>query len=418
MMASFRSAYPYVQVVFKKFRLEEYESELVNAMADDRGPDVFMIHNTWVDKYKPRILPQPPTVKVAQQVLTGAKNSTTFVVQTSKTTMPKDVRTDFVDVVAGDAIRKIDVSTDPKKADMQDRVLALPVSVDTLALYYNKDLMNSSGISTPPQTWGDFQKQVEKLSVVNADGVITRAGAAFGTGTNVERSSDIVSLLMMQNRQEMTDEYGVPAFNKIPADLQLDVNAPPSYDALRFYTDFASPDKSVYTWNLSMPNSLDAFTRGNVAFFLGYSYQLPTIRAQAPKLNLGITHVPQIENMAEVNFANYWMWTVSKKSKSPDLAWLFVNQMTNKENAKSYLAAAKRPAARRVLIDEQLDDEDIGVFASQVLTSKSWYHGVDAQTQEQAFERMVDSVVSGTVDIPDAVKFAQETVGQTMRESP
>lgn len=414
MLASFHAAYPYVQISFKKFRLEEYEGELVNAMAEDRGPDVFMIHNTWVDKYKPRILPQPPQVKVAQQVLTGAKNSTTFVVQTTKTTLPKDIRTDFVDVVAGDAIRKIDVSTDPKKADIQDRVFAIPMSVDTLALYYNKDLMNASGISTPPQTWGDFQKQVEKLSVVNSDGVITRAGAAFGTGANVERSSDIISLLMMQNRQDMTDEYGVPAFNKIPPELQTDVNTPPSYDALRFYTDFADPAKSVYTWNLSQPNSLDSFTRGTTAFFLGYSYQLPLIRAQAPKLNLGITHVPQIENMPEVNFANYWMWTVSKKTKSPDLAWLFVNQMTNKENEKAYLAATKRPAARRALIDDQLNDEDVGVFASQVLTAKSWYHGVDPQTAEQAFETMIDSVASGTTDIPEAVKFAQQTVGQTM----
>ncbi|MFA5130068.1 MAG: extracellular solute-binding protein [Patescibacteria group bacterium] len=410
-ITAFHAQYPYVTIVFKKFRLEEYESQLLNAMAEDRGPDVFMIHNDWVGKYQPKILPQPPQVKVAQEVVSGRNK--VMEVQTATTESPTQMKKDFVDVVAQDAIRKINVSTDAKKTDMQERVFGIPMSVDTLALYYNKDLLNASGIATPPETWGDFQKQVEKLTVIDAGGNITRSGAAFGTGANVERSPDIIALLMMQNRQTMADQNGYPAFTKIPPDVGTDVQNPPAYDAIRFYTDFADPQKSVYTWNASQPNSLDAFTRGNAAFFFGYSYHLPIIRSQAPKLNLGITHVPQIENTPVVNFANYWMWTVSKKTKSPDLAWHFVNQITNQENEKAYLDLTKHPAARRALIDAQLDSADVGVFASQVLTATSWYRGVDPQTMEQAFMTMADSVVSGTA-VNDAAKFASQTISQTI----
>lgn len=412
---TFHTMYPYAQINFKKYRLEEYEQALLNALAEDRGPDVFMIHNTWVSKYQPKIAPQPPIVKVARQTTTGTiKKEVTLEVVTEKTESPVMLKKDFVDAVAFDAIRSINVSTDTKKTDMQERVFGLPMSVDTLALYYNKDILNASTISQPPVTWDQFQQQVEKIAVVNDDGSITRAGAGFGLGSNVERASDVMALLMMQNRAEMSDAIGYPTFSAIPNAIREEVEEPPAYGAMRFYTDFANPTRKAYTWNSAMPNSLEAFTQGNTAFFLGYSYQLPTVRSRAPKLNLGISQVPQIAGNTEVNYPNYWLWTVSKKSKSVDLSWHLVNFMTNAEQAKVYLDKVKRPAARRALIDAQLEDADIGVFASQILTARSWYRGIDPGTMEKAFEDMADQIVNG-LDVQKAVQAASQKVDQTIK---
>ncbi|MEP0815374.1 MAG: extracellular solute-binding protein, partial [bacterium] len=157
------------------------------------------------------------------------------------------------------------------------------------------------------------------------------------------------------------------------------------------------------------------FIQGSSAFFLGYSYHLPVIRARAPKINLGITKVPQITGNPEVNFANYWMWTVSKKAKNADLAWHFVNFLTNATEAPKYLEAAKRPAARRALLTSQLEDEDIGVFSSQVLTAKSWYRGVDPKTAELAIIDMIDGVVQGTLDPRNALRLTSEKIAQTIQ---
>ena len=90
----------------------------------------------------------------------------------------------------------------------------------------------------------------------------------------------------------------------------------PAADAVRFYTDFADPGKEVYTWNKNMPNSLEAFILGKTAFFFGYAYHLPTIKSRAPKLNLSIVKLPQIAGNPEINFANYWLETVSRKNKT------------------------------------------------------------------------------------------------------
>ncbi len=415
----FKKLYPYVTINFKKFRNEEYEDQLLNAMAEDRGPDVYMVHNTWVGKYMPKIQPEPPTVKIAEQVVTGsAQKQVTLQVAEKKLLSPTAMRNEFADAVAFDGIRNVNVSTDPKKADMQDRVIGIPMSLDTLALYYNKDLLNAAGIATAPAGWDDFQKDVKKLTVLDDKGNISQAGAGFGTGANVDRSSDILTLLMMQNRTEMAGADGYPTFQEMPQALAGTADEIPAVQALRFYTDFADPSKDVYTWNLTMPNSLDAFSSGISAFYVGYSYNEALIRSRAPKMNLGISEVPQINPGAKVNVANYWLWTVSKRSKSPDLAWYLVNTMTGKDAVQSYLTAAKRPAARKALLDAQFDDPDVGVFASQVLTAKSWYKGVDAPGMEAALSDLIDSVVKGTVApdrLDNAVRLASEKVAVTMR---
>ncbi|MFA5750615.1 MAG: extracellular solute-binding protein, partial [Candidatus Shapirobacteria bacterium] len=325
----FKKSYPYVTIDFKKFRNEEYEDKLLNAMAEDKGPDVYMIHNTWVGKYLSKMLPEPPTVKIAEQVVTGsAQKQVTLQVAEKKLLSSNTLKTDFADAVAYDAIRNVNVSTDPKKIDMQDRVVGIPMSLDTLALYYNKDLLNAAGIPIAPQGWDDFQKDIKKLTVLDDKGDITQAGAGFGTGANVDRASDMITLLMLQNRTVMAGDDGYPKFQNMPLDLAGEQKELPAVQALRFYTDFADPAKDVYTWNLKMPNSLDAFSNGTSAFYVGYSYNGALIRSRAPKMNLGISEVPQINPGLKMNVANYWLWTVSKRSKSPELAWYLVNTMT------------------------------------------------------------------------------------------
>jgi ABC-type glycerol-3-phosphate transport system substrate-binding protein len=416
-ITAFRKDHPFVEVKFKRYRLEEYESAMLNALAEDQGPDVFLIHNTWVDKYLSKIQPEPKTANSAFQVSTSGNGNVAYEVRTIPLTSVRTIRNDFADVVGKDAIRKVNVAAAGKDPVLEERVVGIPQSVDTLALYYNKDLLNASGIATPPDTWDQFQAQVKRVTRYASDGSIARAGAGIGLGSNVERSPDIISLLMMQNGTEMTDEDGDPTFTRTPQALQEAKTQAPGVEALQFYSAFATPSKDAYTWNVSQPNSLNAFIQGTSGFFLGYSYHLPLIKARAPKLNLGISRAPQISGNAEINFANYWMWTVSKKSKNADLAWIFVDALTQKEGAKNFLDVAKHPAARKALLEAQLEDEDVGVFAAQVLTAKSWYHGMDPRAADVALIELLDAApqAEDTNQLHAILEVAQEKVAQTLR---
>jgi len=408
-VSSYRKIHPNITVNIKKLRYDEYEKEILESLATDKGPDIIALHNTWLGKYQSKLLSLPAQRKVALQEVQGTvKKEVVWVLKTINSLGLRGLKNNFVDQVYSDVVLK----TEEEKP--ADAIYGLPLSFDTLVMYYNKDLLNAAGIPEPPATWRAFQEAMKKLVKLDKDGNVLRAGAGIGTAKNVERASDVISLLMMQNGAQMADEYGYATFDAIPKALQ-GRTVPPGLEALNFYIDFASPSKEVYTLNNKMPQSLDAFIQGKSAIFFGYSYHLPLIRTQAPKLNLGIAKVPQIEGNPEINFANYWVYSVIKKSTHPNEAWDFVEYMSDAKNVVSYLSRAKRPTALRSLISSQLEDLDLGVFASETLTAKSWYRGKDGVAAENAMVEMIDSAVAGLYPTKDILKTAAQKVNQTIR---
>lgn len=417
LIQAYNAAHPQITINYRRLRNEEYESALLNALAEDRGPDIFMVHDTWVGKYLPKIAPMPASTQMAYRFAQGSSTnrSYTYELHNEKSLTLKQLKEDYSDAVANDAIRRINTAKEGAAPLLEDKVVALPMSVDTMAMYVNKDLLNAAGIPTIPDTWDKFQATIPRLIKIDGSGKILQAGTAMGLAANVERATDIMSILMMQNGAEMTSGDGYPTFAFLPSSLSGSREVTPGLQALNFYLDFANPDKEIYTWNADMPNSLDAFTQGRVAYFFGYSYHLPTIKTRAPKLNLAIAKLPQIEGNPVVNYANYWLWTVSKKSKNTDVAWNFINFITQQDNEKQYLDLAKRPPAHKALIDKYLEDESLGVFASQILTSRSWYKGADATAMEKALSTMIgDGAVTKPEDRNRILLIAQDKVGQTM----
>src|SRR4030042_4016092 len=55
----FSAQYPYIKIEYVKKSQENYERELLNAMASGQGPDIFPIHHTWVERHKDKISPAP-----------------------------------------------------------------------------------------------------------------------------------------------------------------------------------------------------------------------------------------------------------------------------------------------------------------------------------------------------------------------
>ena len=205
-------------------------------------------------------------------------------------------------------------------------------------------------------------------------------------------------------------------FRSIPSTLK-DQKYNPGLEALRFYSDFSNPAKEVYAWNKNLDNSLDMFTQGKLGLMFGYSYHLPVIKSQAPKLNFSIAKLPQIEGNTPVNFANYWIETVSSKSKYANEAWDFIQFETKADQVKTYLAKAIKPAALRSLINGQIDDAEIGVFTAQVLTAKSWYRGADSNAMEKIFADMIDIVALAQNRIENVINLAASKVEQTINSN-
>ncbi|MDO8668278.1 MAG: extracellular solute-binding protein [bacterium] len=413
---AYKQLHPFITINYRKLRYDEYESELLNALAEDRGPDIFSIHNTWITKYKSKISPMPPTTTLAYPIVKGTvKKEVIPELRTTKSLSLKEIKNDFVDIIYRDTVRS---TLNEKSGAYEEKVYGLPLFVDTLAMYYNKDLFNNAGLIEPPAYWNnEFQQAVKKTTKQDTGGNIIQSGASLGGSDNIERYSDILSVLMMQNGAVMADDSGNILLNQIPANFK-NQNYNPGLEALRFYADFSNPAKEVYSWNKNLDDSLTMFAQGKLAIMFGYSYHLATIQAQAPKLNFAITKLPQIEGNTPVNFANYWVETVSSKSKNLNEAWDFIQFATKAEQAKTYLAKTKRPTALRALINDQLDDSEVDVFAEQILTAKSWYKGYDSAAAEKFFAEMIDGTVSGQDKIENLINLTVSKIQQTVNAPP
>lgn len=404
-MSAYQALHPNISFEYRQLRYDEFEDELIRAFAQGEGPDIFCVHNTWLGKYESLIEPLPDSLTIPYSETRGTiKKEIVYTVQEEPTLSQRALKSNYVDVVVADVLRSYQPNA---KEEAEDRIFGLPLGMDSLALYYNKDLLNAAGIPEPPSTWTQFQDQVTQLTQINTSDSIVQSGAAIGTSQNVERAFDILSILMMQNGTQMTDSRGRATFAQ-----ETDAGFLGG-EAVRFYTDFANPLKAVYTWNEDMPDSFDAFVSGNTAFFFGYSYHHALIKAANSKLSFAVSPLPQIDGGKTVNYANYWVETVAKSTDAGDWAWDFVQFATDENQVTDYLEAAKKPAALRSLINSQLEDEVLSIFAGQTLTADSWYRGSDASVVEEAMLDLINAFLAGD-EQERALKDAQNKVNQRL----
>lgn len=367
-------SHPNVTIKYRKLRYDEYERMLLDAWAEGRGPDIFSIHNTWIPAYKAKISEMPRSTTVPyvryQAPLPGCKRKTEEILDKKTTIAPSlvDIRDKYVSTVAKDVVFK-----DSKGVN---RVYALPMSIDTLSLFYNRDILDSANIPFPPATWDEFKEDIRILTELDVNKNIIQSGVAMGTFDNIDRAFDIISLLLMQNGGSLSNLGDERAL-----------------EALNFYLDFSSPYREVYSWNDDMTNSLDAFIEGRTAFFFGYSYHVPMVKSRAPALNFSVAVAPQLNLDRPINYSNYWAHSVYSKSSNQKEAWDFLLFLNQKRNVKKYLDVTKKPTAHRDLIEWQSKDSKMEPFVSQALSADSWHNLTNFNYAEEGVRDAINAII-------------------------
>ena len=380
---------------------EEFEKELLNAIASGKGPDIIFFHNSWLSDHVDKIAPYPQS---SQYINKFNKN--------------------FIDVASADFVK-------------EGEIYAMPLHSDTLALFYNKDIFNQQAITKAPATWEELARYTQDLTKIDQNGNFSRSAIALGRSNNpggVNRASDIFTLLLLQNGVEMNEkERARVGFDKDAKSLQI----------LDFYTKFAK-NSPFYTWNSKMDYSVDSFRFGRTAMMINYSYMANRLKITDPKLNFEVAPVPQSDLDNKVNYANYWGMAVVKNKvlipSSPTQkinytsedrikeSWNYIKYVTtgtviNKEGqeimatpdpTELYLTATKKPAARKDLIEKQKEDPELGVFAVQALTAKTWKRPKDSFI-EPILNEMIDSVVSGKLAAREALEIAVSRINTLIK---
>lgn len=289
----YKKVSPNVNIIYEKKSREQYRETLQTQIETGKGPDIFQFHNTW------RLMLGKDLAPVPTDVFSSV-----------------DFKNNYYPTVISDL------------RNSQKKFVGVPIGIDGLALYYNEELLQAAGIASPPVTWQEFAQDAIRLTVRDTAGNIRTAGAALGTSVNVDYFSDILALMVLQNR----------------GDLKNPVNQR-SYDALDYYTHFVKSQNRV--WDETMPASTLAFAGGNLAMYFGPSTKAADIKNTNPLLKFKVVPVPQLEG-GRVAWASYWALGVSvnlKDKKAQDEAWRFVKYLEDDQTlVKIYSEAAKDPA--------------------------------------------------------------------------
>jgi ABC-type glycerol-3-phosphate transport system substrate-binding protein len=318
-----------IKINIKNFdNYEDYKKELLESMAVSKSPDIFMIPSTEIPAFANKINPLK-------------KENVSFV----------SLQNLFPEIVVTDIL-------------FENKIYGLPLSIDTLALIYNRDLFSKEGITYPPRDWNEFVDIGKKLTKYDESGNILQSGAALGKATNVENAPDILYAIVEQLGKRITQ------------DKRADLTNKEVISAFSFYTQFAMPTSSYYFWNDTFQNSLDDFAKNKVGMIFGFQKSLNILREKNPFLNFALAEFPQISTTAPrfATSAKYNIFTVSRQSKKYEVAWNVVYTMTTNEMlASSYLQKSKKPPALLSLIEKSKDDPELSVFVKQALYAKSWY---------------------------------------------
>lgn len=272
---------PKVQIDYEDrsvLKPEQYKERIFARADSDLGADIARIHSSWVPRIYRTLSPMP-----------------------TKQMTAREYADTFYPVASEEAV-------------FDGKIYGFPAYYDGLALIYNIDHFSEIGQVSPPLAWEEFRRLALKFSRYSGeDGeVLVRAGAAMGTATNIEHFSDILGMMWSQ--------AGV--------DIPADVDSRAAQDALTFYTNFLSEDK---VWSEEFPEAVTAFSEGKVSMIFAPTWRIIDLLNANPGLNIGVAPVPQAIAENPVSWASYWMDVVPKSSANADVAWDFIEFMSQEE---------------------------------------------------------------------------------------
>ncbi len=278
----------------------------------------------------------------------------------------------------------------------EEGILAIPITIDPMVMYWNRDMFSSAGISKVPEYWDEFYKIAQNVTVKDNQSNISRSAISFGEFQNVTNAKEILSMLIMQAGSPITSRsiLSKKGVRSVLGDT-LGYDVVPAVSALRFYTEFSNPTKSSYSWNRSLSFSFDMFTSGDLAVYFGFASELSRIKKKNPNLNFDIAKVPQTRDTSKsVTFGEMQGLSILKQSKKIGTAFQVSIMFSDPKFISKLSNALELPPVRRDLLFKKPSDAYMALFYDSALISKAWLDPSPVDTKK-AFKRMVESVVSG-----------------------
>lgn len=299
---------------------------------------------------------------------------------------------------------------------VQDGVKAFPLIIDPLVMYYNIDMFTSENVLTPPKDWTEFANLTEKVVRRRDNGIIDKAYAALGGYDNINHAKDIIFAMLSQVGVNLSQyDANVATYqsglNRSQNTSNSESASKLSRDVLLYYTEFANPTKSSYTWNKSFKSSRESFLSGDLATYFGPGSEIEYIRTRNPNLNFAIAPIPQAYDNKKVTKGKVYAMGFLITSKNPNATYQNVMTFFGNYQFNQYLSSALGLAStRRDVLSTSKDaksNADIAVINNSAIFAKTWLDP-DYKTTDDILSKMIFSIVSGTQNITDSIIDASD----------
>lgn len=291
----------------------------------------------------------------------------------------------------------------------------IPFLVDPLVLFWNNDILSSSGVAKPPATWEALVGLVQNLAVITPSKQIKRGLIGLGTYDNVHNARGILSALFLQTKVPMSS---YAANGTLSADLggSASSGTPAGQAVLGFYTQFADPTKLSYTWNGSLPDSQKAFLVGDLALYLGYVSEARFLRAANPNLNFNVAPLPQPSTAtSKSTYGLVYAFMIPNAAKNGKGGYRAALLLTQPEEQAVAAANTWLAPATRTALSATPPNSVAAVAYASALYSKGWL-SPSPQGVDDVFSSMIGNIVSGRESLQSALTRASGSLTALFRK--
>ena len=347
-------------VKYHGFSDSTFDRSLIEALASGRGPDAILLSQDLIAHYLDKIYVIPAASYPARQVY--------------------------------------DTFTDEARLFVINQgLLGLPLVVDPIVAYYNKDMFARAGIASFPKTWDTLIPLVPQLTIKDGKSGIMQSAVALGGYANVTNAKDIVASLLLQSGDDISK--WTPDGRISPG---LSQSAP---GALSFFTQFSDPTLNIYAWNSALASSRSMFEASKLAVYFGRASEYDDIRNKNPHLNFDVAVMPQrADAVAPAVYGKMYAFAVLLGSQNTNSAFTAGSILSSAPVLKGIAESARLSPARRDLLTEGTTDPTLTIFNRSALIARGWLDPNPAGSN-QIFKDAIEGMLSGQSKDTDAANY-------------
>lgn len=364
-----------ITFVYTEKKPENFEMDLINALADNGGPDLWLMPQDLILKHKKKIKP----ISFESLDLRG-----------------------FSDIFANEGELFLDYNG--------KSIIALPFFLDPLVLYYNKTIFNNAILTASPRDWDEFLNASRLMTARGENQDIVTAGAALGEYANIKNSKQILSAMFFQTNDTIIQTSSLTAV------LGGGENKNAVISALAYYTDFANGRKPSYSWNRFLSNDSNMFLKGKLAMYFGMASEFKEIKQKNPNLNFDVAVMPQPrQGGVKSTFGNITGIAVSNKTKNYADALYAARFLVSYEVQNLFSEVFFLPSARRDVLKQKASGLYMPIFNESAVISQGFIDP-DSEKTSFVFKNMIESINRREKSPSQAVSDARSGLDRILKD--